>query len=125
MATCSSSTLEKWVIGADKKPKFVIKNKTLTANIALSVFSGYGVIIYYPEGSEMGRFGINLAGFSNTEVHLVDAYTFEIALDKSLNTQTGTYKYRIYTVWADSAFADSGYDAFNDDREELYDSVEQ
>lgn len=122
---CSSSTLEKWVQGADKKPKFVIKNKTLTANIALSVFSGYGVIIYYPEGSEMGRFGNNLAGFIDTNVNIVDAYTFEIALDKGLNTQSGTYKYRIYVVWADSAFADLGYETYNDDREELYDSVEQ
>lgn len=121
----ASSSIERWVIGADKKPKFTIKDKTGGTNIALSVFSGYGVIIYDPDGIEAGKFGINLTGYSSDEISSVDAYTFEVALDKSLNETVGLWKYRIHAVWSDSDFEDNTYETYNDSRENLYYSVEQ
>lgn len=122
--TVGVNSLEKWVIGADKKPKFTIKDKTAGTNIALSVFSGYGVIIYDPDGNIAGQYGVNLTGYSSAEVSSVDVYTFQVALDKSLNTIAGTWKYHIYAVWSDSAFDDTDYDTYNDTRESLYYSVE-
>lgn len=119
----AAGTIERWVIGADKKPKFTIRDKTDSTDIALSVFSGYGIIVFDPEGLEAGRYGYNIAGYSPIEVSNIDAFTFQVVLDKSINTKAGLWKYRIHVVWDDTDFSDDNYEAFNDIREPLYFSV--
>lgn len=123
-STTTTVTTERWVIGADKKPKFNIVDKTAKTNIALSVFSGYGIILYDPDGNEAGRYGIGITGFSSTEVSSVDSYTFQVALDKAINDLAGYWRYHVVAVWADAHFDDDDYETLNDDREILYYSVE-
>lgn len=123
-STTATVTTERWVIGTDKKPKFNIVDKTAQTNIALSVFSGYGIILYDPNGNEAGRFGTGLTGFSIDEISSVDSYTFEVALDKSLNMIEGYWRYHVCARWTDADFDDSDYETMNDDREILYYSVE-
>lgn len=124
MATTNINTAEKWVQGSDKKPQFKVTEKTTGEDLALSLFEGYGIIVWGPDDVEVGRYGYNISGFSDSEVSTVDAYTFEVALDKSLNTKVGTYKYRICVVWTDADFTDLTFETFNDNRTVLYNSVE-
>lgn len=124
MATTSINTTEKWVQGSDKKPQFKVTEKTTGEDLALSLFTGYGVVIWYPDETELGRFGYNITGFSDDEVSTVDDYTFEVALDKALNTQTGVYKYRVFIVWSDADFTDLNFETYNDNKTVLYNSVE-
>jgi hypothetical protein len=114
--------LEKWVVGADKKPKFAIYDSVGTTPISLSVFNGYGVVIFDPSGSEVGRYGSGMTGFSTGEVSVVSATSFEVALDHSLNTTgtVGVWEYRVAAVWADDDFLDLDYDAFGDERNALF-----
>jgi hypothetical protein len=63
MATTSINTTEKWVIGADKKPQFKVVEKTSGDDLALSLFSGYGIIVWDPNDLELGRWGVNITGF--------------------------------------------------------------
>jgi hypothetical protein len=125
MATPDINDLEKWVQGADKKPKFAIYDYTLTTPISLSLFSGFGVIIFNPDGDEVGRYGTGMSGYSTAQFSTVSTTSFEIALDHSLNTSStdGVWEYRIAASWLDSDFTDSDYTAFSDNREPLYLSV--
>lgn len=56
--TTDINDLEKWVIGSDKKPQFQIFDEPAEGAtgeaeaINLALFSGYGVIIYGPNGDE-------------------------------------------------------------------------
>jgi hypothetical protein len=127
-ATGSAGTLinvENWVIGSDKKPQFKILEKSTNDPLLLSLFSGYGIIVWDPEGTEVGRYGYNLTGFSDDEVSTVDTYTFEVALDHSLNGIVGLWKYRIYLRWTDADFTDMYQGTYNDSslRLNLYNSV--
>ena len=72
------SSVEKWVIGSDKKPQFQIFDETDDAAIPLALFSGYGVIIYSGDGAIAGKFGINMDGYSSGEVSVIDETTFEV-----------------------------------------------
>jgi hypothetical protein len=126
--TGSAGTLinvENWVIGSDKKPQFKILEKSTEAAILLSLFSGYGIIVWDPEGTEVGRFGYNLTGFSAAEVSTVDTYTFEVALDHALNGIIGVFKYRLFLKWTDADFVDLYQGTYNDSasRLNLYNSV--
>jgi hypothetical protein len=124
MATTAINDIEKWVQGADKKPKFCIKDVTSSAAVALSLFTAYGVIIFNPMGDEVGRYGTTgMTGFSTGEISAVNATSFEVALDNSLNTMEGIYEYRVCAKWADGDFTDTDYETFSDDREPLYLSV--
>lgn len=98
--------LEKWVIGSDKKPQFQIFDETEDEAIPLALFSGYGVIIYSADGAEAGKFGVNLTGYSDTEVYVEDETTFEVALDKSLNTAPGLISYQAAVALPDADYAD-------------------
>lgn len=117
------SDVERWVIGSDKKPKFQFKDKSDSTIIALSTFVGYGVIVFNPLNSEVGRYGTGLAGFSTGEIAVASTGEFEVTLDKSLNTMAGIYSYRLVGSWTDSDFADGDYDVMTDNREPLYLSV--
>jgi hypothetical protein len=126
--TGSAGTLinvENWVIGSDKKPQFKIYEKSTNTAILLALFTGYGIVVWDPEDNEVGRFGHGLTGFTETQCTLVDTYTFEIALDKSLNTQIGVYKYRLFASWTDADFTDTNQETYNDSsvRLNLYNSV--
>ena len=125
MATTAINDIEKWVQGADKKPKFAIYDSTLTTPIALSLFSGYGVVIFNPSGTEVGRYGTGMSGYTTAEFSAVSTTSFEIALDHSLNTSStdGIWEYRVAAVWSDNDFTDSDYSTFSDDRQPLYNSV--
>lgn len=124
MATTAINDIEKWVQGADKKPKFCIKDKTAGTAIPLSLFTAYGVIVFNPIGVEVGRYGTTgMSGFSTGEISAVNATSFEVALDNSLNTMEGIFEYRVCAKWADADFTDSDYETFSDDREPLYLSV--
>jgi hypothetical protein len=123
MATTTVNTTEKWVIGADKKPQFQIIERSTEDEILLSAFSGYGIIVWDPNDQELGRWGKDITGFTEDGVSEVDNYTFQVALDKSLNITEGVYKYRICAIWSDSDFVDATFDAYNDNRENLYNSV--
>jgi hypothetical protein len=123
MATTTINTTEKWVIGADKKPQFKLEDKSTGDDILLSSLSGYGIILWDPNDLEVGRYGVNITGFTSTEVSTVDTYTFEVALDKALNHVEGVYKYRVCAIWVDADFVDATFDAYNDNRETLYNSV--
>lgn len=98
--------LEKWVIGSDKKPQFQIFDETDDAAIPLALFSGYGVIIFSPDGGEAGKFGTGIDGYSTGEVSAVDETTFEVALDKSLNTAPGLISYQVAAALPDADYTD-------------------
>lgn len=120
--------LEKWVIGSDKKPQFQIfdepaEGATGTAEaINLALFSGYGVIVFSPGGNEAGRFGTGMEGYSTGEVSAVDETTFEVALDKSLNTAPGLISYQVAVALPDADYAD-GTQEIKGEKTLLYRSV--
>lgn len=113
---------DRWVIGSDKIFQFTIKDYTTGEDIDLSLLSGYGVVIYKPDGTEL-KFGYNILGFSPDEVYAVDATTFEVSLDKSLNTIPGIYYFRVFALWGDVSFEDTNHEEFGKEREILYISV--
>ena len=100
------SSVEKWVIGSDKKPQFQIFDETDDAAIPLALFSGYGVIIFSPDGGEAGKFGIGIDGYSTGEVSAIDETTFYVSLDKSLNTMPGLVSYQVAVVIHDADYTD-------------------
>ena len=115
---------ELWVIGADKKQQFQVCEESTLEALPLALFSGYGVIIYGPDGGEIGRFGVGLDDFDATCVSVVDETTFEVAFDKSLNITPGFYKYRVHAVWPDSDFEDGDFDEFSGKKKLLFRSIE-
>lgn len=114
--------LEKWVIGSDKKPQFQIFDETEDEAIPLALFSGYGVIVFSPGGNEAGRFGTGMEGYSTGEVSAVDETTFEVALDKSLNTAPGLISYQVAVAIPDADYAD-GTQEIKGEKTLLYRSV--
>lgn len=114
--------LEKWVIGSDKKPQFQIFDETDDAAIPLALFSGYGVIIFSPDGGEAGKFGTGIDGYSTGEVSTIDETTFEVALDKSLNTAPGLISYQVAVALPDADYTD-GNQEIKGEKTLLYRSV--
>lgn len=116
------SDADRWVMGSDKIFQFTIQDYSTGEDIELALLSGYGVVIYKPDGTEL-KFGYNITGFSSAEVYAVDATTFEVSLDKSLNTIPGIYYYRVFGVWGDASFTDTTHEEYGKEREILYISV--
>ena len=114
--------LEKWVIGSDKKPQFQIFDETDDAAIPLALFSGYGVIIFSPDGGEAGKFGIGIDGYSTGEVSVIDETTFAVTIDKSLNTMPGLVSYQVAVVLHDADYTD-GNQEIKGEKTLLYRSV--
>lgn len=114
------ATLEKWVIGSDKKPRFQIEEDGTGDLIPLVYLSGYGVVFYDHYGTVIGKFGNGLTGFSSAEVNIIDENTFEIALDKSVNTLQGYVFYRLFVAWYDSDFTDDDFNSYSSDRVIIY-----
>ena len=114
--------IEKGVIGSDKKPQFQIFDETDDAAIPLALFIGYWVIIFSPDGGEAGKFGIGIDGYSTGEVSAIDETTFEVALDKSLNTMPGLVSYQVAVVLHDAGFSD-GNQEIKGEKTLLYRSV--
>lgn len=113
---------ELWVIGADKKQQFQVCEESTLEALPLAFFSGYGVIIYSADGAEAGKFGVNLTGYSDTDVSVVDETTFEVALDKSLNTAPGLISYQVAVALPDADYAD-GTQEIKGEKTLLYRSV--
>lgn len=106
------NNIDRWVIGSDKLFQFSIQDYSTGNDLELALLTGYGVIIYKPDGTQM-KFGYNMDGFSSSEVYAVDATTFEVALDKSLNDMPGIYTYRLCAVWGDVSFSDNNHEEFS------------
>ena len=113
--------LEKWVIGSDKKPQFQIFDETEDEAIPLALFSGYGVIIFAPDGTQ-SMYGTGMDGYSTGEVSVVDETTFEVALDKSINTGPGLVSYQVAVALPDADFTD-GNQEIKGEKTPLYWSV--
>jgi len=113
--------LEKWVIGSDKKPQFQIFDETDDAAIPLALFSGYGVIIFAPDGTQ-SMYGTGMEGYSTGEISAVDETTFEVALDKSINTGPGLVSYQVAVVLHDADYTD-GNQEIKGEKTLLYRSV--
>ena len=117
------SSVEKWVIGSDKKPQFQIEEEGSGDLLPLYLLSGYGVVIFAPDGSELGKFGTGLTGFDSTKVNVLDDNTFEVVLDKELNTIEGYIYYKLYAAWSDSDYDDGDFNAYTENRDVLYKSI--
>lgn len=125
--TTDINDLEKWVIGSDKKPQFQIFDEPAEGAtgeaeaINLALFSGYGVIIFAPDGTQ-SMYGTGMDGYSTGEVSVVDETTFEVALDKSINTGPGLVSYQVAVALPDADFTD-GNNEIKGEKTLLYRSV--
>jgi len=125
--TTDINDLEKWVIGSDKKPQFQIFDEPAEGAtgeaeaINLALFSGYGVIIFAPDGTQ-SMYGTGMDGYSTGEVSVVDETTFEVALDKSINTGPGLVSYQVAVALPDADFTD-GNQEIKGEKTPLYWSV--
>ena len=119
--------LEKWVIGSDKKPQFQIFDEPAEGAtgegeaINLALFSGYGVIIFAHDGTQ-SMYGTGMDGYSTGEISAVDETTFEVALDKSINTGPGLVSYHVAVVLHDADYTD-GNQEIKGEKTLLYRSV--
>lgn len=115
--------LEEWVIGSDKKPTMNLYDNTGEA-ILINSLLGYGIRLWNAEGSVIGSYGVNMSGFSATEIVNIGDSSFDVVLDKSINTVEGIVRARIYTIWADTDFTDTNFDDIGGNIN-LYNSVNQ
>lgn len=113
--------LEEWVIGSDKKPTINLYDNTGEA-ILINSLLGYGIRLFDSKDAIMGSYGVNMTGFSATEIVNIGDSSFDVVLDKSINTVSGIVRARIYTIWADTEFTDSDFDDISGNIN-LYNSV--
>lgn len=113
--------IEKWPISADKKVQFQFTEPDGTL-VPLAYLSGYGVILYAPDGKEY-KYGTGLVGFTDTQVNVIDENTFELAIPKDINTAPGYWRYRTVASWYDSDFPDNDYNEIMEDKTILYKSI--
>lgn len=106
MGTCK---IEEWVIGSDKKPTINLYDNTGDA-ITLADITGYGIRVYDSKGAIMGSYGVNLSGFTDTQIVNVGTSSFDVVLDKAINTVEGIVTGRIFALWVDSDFTDTDFD---------------
>lgn len=101
--------LEEWVIGSDKKPTINLYDNTGEA-ILINSLLGYGIRLWNAEGSVIGSYGVNMSGFSSTEIVDIGVSSFNVVLDKSINTVVGIVRARVFVVWTDAYFTDTNFD---------------
>lgn len=101
--------LEEWVIGSDKKPTIYLYDNTGDA-LLINQLSAYGIRLFNSQDAIIGSYGVNISGFSSTEIVNIGDSSFDVVLDASINTVAGVVRGRIYTIWTDEDFTDSDFD---------------
>ena len=121
--------LEKWVIGGltrNRSFKFSMNRRREPRGrgrpINLALFSGYGVIIFGAHDGTQSMYGTGMDGLFHGEISAVDETTFEVALDKSINTGPGLVSYQVAVVLHDADYTD-GNQEIKGEKTLLYRSV--
>lgn len=92
----------------DKKPQIQLLDSNDSA-ILLDDLIGYGIIVYNTDDGLIGKYGINLDNFNETNIENVDETTFQIKLPGSIIPQkTGNITGRTVAKFIDNDF-EAGY----------------
>jgi len=104
----------------DKKPQIQLLDSDGNA-ITLTDLVGYGIMVYAPDGSLIGKYGSNLEGFDDTKIEEVDGTTFEIHLEGAdIPKKTGNITGRTVAKFTDIDFTAGFRTDYSKTRQTLY-----
>ena len=101
------ATLAEYKLGSDIIHSFDFIDSD-SNDILLSSLDGYGVAVYNPDGTLLGKWGINLTGFTADTAKFNASGTSEATLKITggTYTQVGTYQGELYMAYEDTDFPD-------------------